>query len=85
MRTPLCKYWKDELDPLEAFNEQGNPYEAAKKQASPKDYEGHWKADGAAHSQAPKWAKHHSKMVSEFPSPYRGTKDPLAREISGNA
>ena len=54
---------------------------AAKKQASPKDYEGHWKADGTAHSQSPKWAKHHAKMVSEFPSPYRGTKDPLAQQI----
>ena len=29
----------------------------------------------------PKWAKFHTEMVSEFPSPFRGGKDPLAREI----
>ena len=55
--------------------------EAVKKNASQKGYESHWKSDGSAHSQAPKWAKHHSKMVSEFPSPFRGTKDPLAQQI----
>ena len=58
------------------------------KHASPKDYEGHWKADGTAHGQAPKWAKYRTKMVSEFPSPFRGTKDPLALQIEkfgGNA
>jgi glutamate/tyrosine decarboxylase-like PLP-dependent enzyme len=52
-----------------------------KSLASPKDYEGHWKADGAAHGQAPKWAKYRTKMVSEFPSPFRGTKDTLALQI----
>lgn len=30
---------------------------------------------------SPKWAKYHTKMASEFPSPYRGINDPLAREI----
>src|SRR5579864_493739 len=54
---------------------------AATTQTSPKEYEGHWKADGTAHGQAPKWAKYRTKMVSEFPSPFRGTKDPLAHHI----
>ncbi|MGY4398838.1 L-2,4-diaminobutyrate decarboxylase [Sphingomonas sp. UYAg733] len=29
----------------------------------------------------PKWAKYHAKMASEFPSPFRGEDDPLARQI----
>src|SRR5579872_514824 len=29
----------------------------------------------------PKWAKFHTEMVAEFPSPFRGGKDPLAQEI----
>jgi L-2,4-diaminobutyrate decarboxylase len=54
----------------------------ATKHGSPKDYERHWKADGStAHSEAPKWAQYHTKMVSEFPSPFRGKKDPLALQI----
>lgn len=51
------------------------------KHAPPDDYEGHWKADGTAHGQAPKWAKYRTEMASEFPSPFRGTKDPLALQI----
>jgi L-2,4-diaminobutyrate decarboxylase len=39
------------------------------------------KNPGAAKKQAPKWAEYHTKMVSEFPSPFRGTKDPLALQI----
>jgi L-2,4-diaminobutyrate decarboxylase len=30
----------------------------------------------------PKWAKYHQKMVGEFPSPYRGTPDPLAQQLN---
>jgi L-2,4-diaminobutyrate decarboxylase len=44
-------------------------------------YENHWKHDGEAHAASPKWAKYHSVMASEFPSPYRGTDDPLAKQI----
>ncbi len=51
------------------------------KHASPKDYEGHWKADGTAHGHAPKWAKYRTDMASEFPSPFRGAKDALALQI----
>jgi len=54
---------------------------AATGHASPKDYEGHWQADGSAYDQAPKWAKYRTVMAGEFPSPYRSTKDPLARQI----
>lgn len=54
---------------------------AASKHASPKDYEGHWQADGSARGQAPKWAKYRSVMAGEFPSPFRSTKDPLALQI----
>jgi L-2,4-diaminobutyrate decarboxylase len=31
--------------------------------------------------QPPKWAEYHAKMASEFPSPFRGTSDPLAQQI----
>jgi hypothetical protein len=48
---------------------------------SPKEYEGHWKPDGTAHDKAPKWAKYRTEMTGEFPSPFRGTKDPLALQI----
>ena len=54
---------------------------AAMKHASPKVHEGYWKPDGSAQSTAPKWAKYHTDMASEFPSPYRGTDDPLAHQI----
>ena len=47
----------------------------------PEVYENHWKNDGEAHAASPKWAKYHSVMASEFPSPYRGTDDPLAKQI----
>ena len=54
---------------------------AAMKHASPKVHEGYWRPDGSAQSTAPKWAKYHTDMASEFPSPYRGTDDPLAHQI----
>ena len=54
---------------------------ASPKHASPKDYESHWKPDGAAHGKAPKWAKYRTDMTGEFPSPFRGGKDPLAAQI----
>lgn len=38
-------------------------------------------AQPAAKSPLPQWAQYHSKMTSEFPSPFRGTKDPLAAQI----
>jgi L-2,4-diaminobutyrate decarboxylase len=47
----------------------------------PEVYENHWKNDGEAHAASPEWAKYHSVMASEFPSPYRGTDDPLAKQI----
>lgn len=34
-----------------------------------------------ADGRAPKWAKFRAEMASEFPSPYRGAKDSLARQI----
>jgi hypothetical protein len=54
---------------------------SAPKHAAPKEYEHHWKHDGAVHPHAPKWAKYRTDMASEFPLPYRGGKDPLAEEI----
>jgi len=55
---------------------------APPKHASPNVHEGHWKADGSAHGQAPNWAKYHTEMASEFPSPFRDEKgDPLAEQI----
>ena len=54
---------------------------AAIRHASPKDYEGHWQANGTAHGQAPKWAKYRTVMASEFPSPFRSKNDPLALQI----
>lgn len=36
----------------------------------------------AASAPAPKWAKYHAKMAGEFPSPFRGDDDPLARQIN---
>lgn len=51
------------------------------KATSPKDYESHWGRDGAAHVKAPKWAKYHTDMASEFPSPFRGKSDALAHQI----
>jgi glutamate/tyrosine decarboxylase-like PLP-dependent enzyme len=56
-------------------------HEPALDHASPKVFEGHWKADGTAHAHAPKWAKYRAEAVSEFPLPYRGGKDPLAEQI----
>ena len=51
------------------------------KIAEPKIYEAHWTKDGAAQEVAPKWAKYHTDMASEFPSPFRGKGDPLAHQI----
>ena len=48
---------------------------------SPKNVDPPWIPDGQARINAPKWAKYRSQMASEFPSPYRGVEDPLAREI----
>jgi L-2,4-diaminobutyrate decarboxylase len=44
-------------------------------------FEEHWTPHGTAHGSAPKWAKYHSEMASEFPSPFRGKEDPLALQI----
>lgn len=33
-------------------------------------------------ARSPKWAKYHAKMAGEFPSPFRGDDDPLARQIN---
>jgi len=48
---------------------------------APQVYEDHWHDDGSAHEKSPTWAKYHSAMASEFPSPFRGTDDPLAQQI----
>jgi glutamate/tyrosine decarboxylase-like PLP-dependent enzyme len=48
---------------------------------SPEHYESHFKADGSAHSKAPKWAKYKAAMADEFPSPFRGQKDELAHQL----
>ena len=42
---------------------------------------GNSKEHAAANLPIPKWAKYHGKMSSEFPSPFRGTSDPLAHQI----
>ena len=49
---------------------------------SSEEYEGHWQNDGTAHDKSPGWAKYHSALASEFPSPFRGTDDPLAKQIA---
>lgn len=36
----------------------------------------------SANDHVPKWAAYHNKMVGEFPSPYRGTPDPLAQQLN---
>ena len=54
---------------------------AAIRHASQDDFEGHWQANGFANGEAPKWAKYRTVMASEFPSPFRSTKDPLALQI----
>ena len=46
--------------------------------ASKKDDKGNGKVAGGP---APKWAKYRTEMASEFPSPFRGTNDPLAHQI----
>ena len=57
------------------------PTAAPTRHASALDYEAHWQADGTAHVHAPAWAKYRTDVASEFPSPFRGTKDPLAMQI----
>lgn len=37
--------------------------------------------DGAAHDDAPPWAKTRASLASVFPSPYRATVDPLAQQV----
>jgi L-2,4-diaminobutyrate decarboxylase len=61
--------------------DDGAPLATKVKHAEPTVFEDHFKSDGSAHDQAPKWAKYHTAMASEFPSPYRGTTDPLAKQI----
>lgn len=41
-----------------------------------------FRADGAAHEHAPRWAKYRADTSRSFPSPYRGHGDPLARAIT---
>jgi L-2,4-diaminobutyrate decarboxylase len=55
--------------------------EISPARAAAEIHEGHPADDRSAHAHAPKWAKYHTDMVSEFPSPFRGTNDPLARQI----
>lgn len=50
-----------------------NPY--------PRDFPGHWNADGNASDAGPQWAKYRTRMLGEFPAPTRSAVDPLAREI----
>jgi glutamate/tyrosine decarboxylase-like PLP-dependent enzyme len=58
------------------------PIVPAPKNEPPKKYEDHWKPDGTAHANAPKWAKYRTDMTGEFPSPFRGDKkDALALQI----
>ena len=57
------------------------PKDSTPKHEPSKKYEDHWKPDGTAHDHAPNWAKYRTDMASEFPSPFRGTSDPLARQI----
>lgn len=47
----------------------------------PRDFAGHWNAESGAQDGAPLWAKYRTKMLGEFPSPFRNADDPLAREI----
>jgi glutamate/tyrosine decarboxylase-like PLP-dependent enzyme len=47
----------------------------------PEDSEHACCAEGQSGEPTPKWAKYREQMASEFPSPYRGVTDPLAREI----
>lgn len=42
---------------------------------------GGWPAGAAAGAPAPHWARYRAEMAGEFPSPYRGTHDTLARQI----
>jgi L-2,4-diaminobutyrate decarboxylase len=52
------------------------------KHVSPKVHEEHWNADGSDHAKTPKWARYHTVMAGEFPSPFRGEKnDALAAQI----
>ena len=57
------------------------PKDESGKHPISKNYEDHWKADGSAKEHAPGWAKYRTDMASEFPSPFRGTDDPLAHQI----
>jgi L-2,4-diaminobutyrate decarboxylase len=42
--------------------------------------EGH--APGGTNGAVPKWWEYHNKLMGEFPSPYRGTPDPLAQQLN---
>ena len=51
------------------------------KQASATSYSDGPDSDHGTSDVTPKWAEYHAKMASEFPSPFRGGEDPLARQI----
>lgn len=40
-----------------------------------------WKDDGQIKESAPKWASYRQRMISEFPSPFRGKDDSLAQNM----
>lgn len=40
-----------------------------------------WHDNGSIKETAPKWAVYRQKMIGEFPSPFRGSNDPLAQEM----
>ena len=59
-----------------------NPHIAAAiKHASSTDHDVDHREIDAPSASLPKWAAYHAKMASEFPSPFRGTPDPLAQQI----
>ena len=60
-------------------NEDGE--ERVSENPSYMDYQGYWKPEDSLQGEAPRWAKYRTKMAGEFPSPYRSTKDPLARQV----
>lgn len=59
-----------------------NPTRAATERSPAKDGKNNGKIAHGGNGHAPQWAKYHTEMASEFPSPFRGTKDPLALQIA---
>ena len=47
----------------------------------PRDFKGHWNPQTDSPDEAPVWAKYRTRMLGEFPAPFRNAEDPLAREI----